>query len=433
MKNYPNQASTFARIRGTLAVVRTLNQDGNDATDDTVLGYACARQGVYTFRGLDFTTATAAQLDARMAAEQAKPPAFQGVRTFARELRRTLRDMGWLDALAHVTKDGEAVLASVPDSVEEQALLVEGLLRIETAYKDGGSFHHPVPVMLKLLARAPSLHRRGLELALEPDDDSDGEFKRVQALYELAPARRLQQLGISNSQRANAVKIFPSLAVTAGLVVEDEDGYFSLSQDGWRVIGQAPKAAGQAIKQRRGRRTTVGRLVNTKTIAKRHNTKPPRTLTAEEQARAAAKLRERTANHQALIKRFAALIGDDAGPLFEDEYSYDMLWLPEQQALAAHLVEGKTVDNDTDAYARVRHAVGQLSYYDYFYVAPTVRGRKIQRIALFDTSIPGPLAEYLQHEAIAAIVYPAAGSPAVGVNPLGRQVLAALPKMQGGS
>ncbi len=90
LKNYPNQASTFSRIRDTLAVIQGLNNSGNDATSDEVLGYAAARGGVYTFRGLDATQATQKELDARIAEEKAKPPSSQGVLTFARELRRTL-------------------------------------------------------------------------------------------------------------------------------------------------------------------------------------------------------------------------------------------------------------------------------------------------------------------------------------------------------
>ena len=43
MKNYPNQASTFARIRDTLEVVRDLKDAGQDAKSDDVLGYAYAK------------------------------------------------------------------------------------------------------------------------------------------------------------------------------------------------------------------------------------------------------------------------------------------------------------------------------------------------------------------------------------------------------
>lgn len=431
MKNYPNQASTFDRIRETLEVIAELRDDGKDVTRDEVLGYACAQRGVYTFRGLDRATATQRQLDARIVAEKAKPRSSQGVLTYARELRRTLRDLGWLDHNGDITAEGEALLKTARNSIDEQAILVEGLLNIQ-AYDSGQvHYHHPVVTMLKLLAIKPSLHREGLELALEPQDDSDAEFQRVRPLYALSRDKRMKQLGISDHQRANAVKIFPTLAAHAGLIVEDDDGYYSLSQDGWKVIGQVsntaplpPSQAKKAIRKRRGRRTTVGKLVTTKTVAARRSMRPPKTLSPDEQMRAAEKLRERTREHQALVKRVAEHIGDGNGELFEDDFSYDLLWVPDSGPLM--LFEMKTIVGSTDAYARVRHAVGQLSYYEYFYVGPTWEGREVESVAAFDLPIPTALAEYLEHEGIGAVLYGVGASP-VALNPLGQKALDRLP------
>ncbi len=427
MKNYPNQASSFARIRDTLYVVRQLNLSGEDATSDEVLGYACAQEGAYTFRRLDGTQATQRELDARIAEERKKPPSSQGVRTFARELRRTLRDMGWIDHDAMVTAEGKALLNSQPGSVEEQSLLVEGLLKIEVTEKGGISPHHPIPVLLKLLAHRPTLHRDGLELALEPRNDSDAEFIRVRQLYDLPREQRISQLGITQFQRANAVKILPSLAVAAGLVVEDADGFFSLSQEGWQIIGQptTPTTARKRI-ARRGKRTTVGKLVTSKTIAKRRSRQAPRTLTPEEQERAAERLQERTNDHQALVSRMAEVIGDGSGRFFEDEFAYDMLWVPFDFTKPAILFEMKTITSDVDAHARVRHAVGQLSYYEYFHAAPRLPDRDIVRCAVFDDEVPTELREYMTHEQVGAIALPSDGAP-VALNPWGQKVLGLLP------
>lgn len=427
VKNYPNQASSFARIRDTLYVIGQLNYGSEDATSDEVLGYACAQEGVYTFRGLDGTQATQRELDERIAEERKKPPSSQGVRTFARELRRTLRDMGWIDHGAMVTAEGQALLDSQPGGVEEQALLVEGLLKIEVTEKDGINPHHPIPVLLKLLAHRPTLHRDGLELALEPRDDSDAELNRVRHLYDLPREQRMNQLGITPFQRANAVKIFPSLAVAAGLVVEDEDGFFSLSQEGWQIVGQptTPTKARQRIARRR-KRTTVGKLVTSQTIAKRRSGEAPRTLTPEEQERAAERLRERTFDHQALVSHMASFIGDDDGELFEDEFAYDMLWVPFDLAKPAILFEMKTITSDVDAHARVRHAVGQLSYYEYFHAAPRLPDREIVRCAVFDHALPTELYDYLTHEKVGAIHLPIGGAP-VAPNPQGQKVLELLP------
>lgn len=414
MKNYPNQASSFERVRSALQTIEQLNTQGLNSTDDGVLGYAAARSGAYTFRGLPESAPTS-MLDARIVLEQQKANGSQGARTFARELRRTLRDMGWLDPNTQITSEGTALLISNPRTINEQALLVEGLMRIEASNTDGTDPNHPILALLRLLAHDPSLHRVGLELALEPTNDGPAELARIIGLYDLTPAQRIQALNITDTQRANAVKIFPSLAVYAGLVLE-EDGLYSLSQDGWRVLGlPAPAQAGNAIRQHRGRRTTAGRLVNGATVGRRRNNRPPRTLSPEEQARAAARLAERTDSHQALVRRVYNLIGDGRGTVFEDEFSYDLVWIPDEPGAPVILFEMKSVTDETDAYARIRHAVGQLIYYEYFNVAPTVGGRHIRKIAAFDSRIPAPLVEYLTELKIGALVYEA-GADADGLN-----------------
>ena len=45
-----------SRIRGTLGVIAGLNDQGKDASNSDVLGYACAMAGVYTSRYLDAQT-----------------------------------------------------------------------------------------------------------------------------------------------------------------------------------------------------------------------------------------------------------------------------------------------------------------------------------------------------------------------------------------
>ena len=431
MKNYPNQASSFKRVRGTLQTIHDLNIAGRDSTNDAVLGYEAAARGFYTFRGLDQATATQAQFNARVAEERRKPKGSQGAQTFARELRRTLEDMGWIDDAARLTSRGVDLLMSTPQSVEEQALVVEGLLNIEATNKDGSQPNHPVMTMLRLLSYRPSLHREGLELALEPIDDSEAEIQRVIGLYQLSPAERQEKINATPAQRANAVKIFPALAVYAGLVIE-EDGLYSLSQDGWQVIGQAPAAARQRIARRRGRRMTVGRKVTSGTVATKLRTSPPRTLSPEEQARAAERLDERTASHQNLVKRMADLIGDTHGELFEDEFSYDLLWVPDHGNTPVVLFEMKTITSDTDAYARVRDAAGQLRYYEFFQVKQMVSDRSVLRVAVFDDDIPSALIEFLDAETVAVIVSKPTAQ-ATGANGLGRTILRSLPPKQVGA
>ena len=109
-----------------------------------------------------------------------------------------------------------------------------------------------------------------------------------------------------------------------------------------------------------------------------------------------------------------------------------MLWVPHDGKLPAVLFEMKTVTDETDAHARVRHAVGQLSYYDYFHAAPRLGGREIMRCAVFDTKVPTELCEYMTHARVGAVVVPVGGDTE-GLNPRGLKVLGLLPAKSGGS
>lgn len=428
MKRFPNQFSNFSRIRDHLSVIAELNADHSlDPNSDFDLGYALVRLRKITFRGFP-DGATDQQLEARIAEEQLKTPSNQSPQTIARDSRRALRELGWLDDHAELTYRGRALLATEPNSYEEQALLVEGLLTL-TASDTAGNIHHPVRTLLHLLEIHASFQREGLELALAPLDDSREAFDRIAPLYDLDRNERMSRLGLTPALRANAVKILPSLAVTAGLVIEEE-GLYSLSQDGWAILGHPPQNAARVIRRRRGRRTTSGRKVSGDTVAARNHSRPPRTLSAEEQLRAANRLSDRTKSHQELVKRIYSIIGDDRGDVFEDEFSYDLLWVPKLPGHGAVLFEMKSVTSDTDAYARVRHAVGQLSYYEFFNVKPSVGPRKVRRVAAFDAPIPEPLVEYLTHEGV-AVLQSVGVEPVIALNPLGEEVLDLLRRTRG--
>jgi hypothetical protein len=417
-------------VRGTLETFKLLNDQGADVASDTVVGYESARRRFYTFSGLT-RAASAADIEARIVIERQKPRSSQGAETFGRELRRTLKDMGWLDNNAQLTPKGVELLLSQPVSVEEQALLVEALLQIQATNRDGSQPNHPVMTMLRLLARGSSLHRQGLELMLEPTDDGDAEFARIASLYDMTPSQRVVAHPISDAQRANAVKIFPTLAVYAGLIVEWA-GLFSLSQDGWTILGQTPVQAAQSIRRHRGRRTTVGRVVKASEAGRVRPQVVPRTLSAEEQARAAARRDERTADHQTIVRRVSQLIGDGRGLLLEDNYSYDLLWIPSNDDADVVLFEMKTVITVTDAYIQARRAHAQLSFYDYFHVRPTVDTRGVKRVVAFDADIPDVLTDYLTHENVAVMVS-TVGGEFRGLNDAGVALVSQLLTPQAGA
>lgn len=427
MKNYPNQASNFDRLRGTLAVIDQLNDTADSPADDGILGTEAARQGFYEFvefRGIPFGDVSKADLEYRLAQEKAKPRGNQGTRTFARELRRTLRDMGWLDSETCLTDSGRALLDTAPASLEERALIAEGLLKIAVTDRAGRT-SHPVRVLLELLAVSPSQHRKGLELALEAVDDSQAELDRVKALYVLSSEERQNALGISDYQRSNAVKIFPTLAKTAGLVVEDGHGVFSLSPDGWSLLGTPAGEVPEAIRTHSKKAITQGKKVTTATVATQVPTNAPKFLSPEEQQKAAQRLLERTAKHQQLVRDFSHVIGDNAGSLWEDPFSYDLLWLPsEVDGSTCFLFEMKTISGDADFQAR--QAFGQLAYYSHFRVSVKWPTHTVIRCAVFDADIGAQLAAFLQKEKVGAVA--SIDKKFVALNDLGAQILEALPE-----
>ena len=423
MKNYPNQASSFKKVRGTLATVQEMMTRGDDPADDFQLGYSAARNRIYTFRGLSASDVSTHLIEQRIAEEMEKPKASQGALTFARELRRTLRDMGWIDQDSLLSRRGSELLETSPGSLREQSLLIEGLLNITAAYKGDTTVHHPVRTMLHLLAHRPSRNRAGLELALEPLDDSASELQRVIDLYDKSADDRARILDISSHQRANAVKIFPALAVHAGLVTMDNSNVYSLTLDGWQAIHKKATDAGRAITRTRGRRASPGRLVTPSTIAKvRESGESRRLLTPEEQQMAAERLAERTGAHQELVSRMARTLPAEKGRIFEDEFSYDMLWIPDNEIHPIILFEMKSVTGEADAYARGRDALAQLKYYAYFNVSPVSEGRRIRLCFVSNDRIPEELARFLAREGVGAVVS-CESEPPFSLNQPGEDIL----------
>lgn len=401
MKNFPNQASDFLRLRATLRTLSDLVELGSDVFDDAVFGYELARRGHYTFRSFengahDITGA----LTDRITQEMTKHPSKQGARTNAREMRRTLSALGWLTETGRVTQEGQALLASAPGSWDERSLLAAGLLDLQIT--DAAGTSHPVRIMLELLSVAPSLHRDGLELALEARNDSTAELSRVQSLYRLPATIRHGELRATKVQINNAVKIFPTLAKTAGLVVENQAGRLILSPDGAAVIGQAPAEARRRVRAPRvARAIRTRRAVDASTVAPRVGVPHPAIpLTPEQQARADQLLRERTDRHQDLVRATARMISAP-GQMYEDPYSFDLLFVAEDRSLPLALFEMKSIEGD--APVQVRLAVGQLSYYHYFEVSPEWPERAVVEIAVFDDGIGRDLAGYLASEGIAAV------------------------------
>lgn len=435
MKSFPHQTAQFPRVRNTLATIESMNAQGLDVMDDGILGYELARRRHYTFRGIDYAIATHQQIETRVAQEQLKPNDDQGARTNARELRRTLQGLGWVDNTGTVTPVGQQVLASAAQSQTERVLLATGLLNI-TAIDKAGNVSHPVLMMLHLLHTAPSHRRLGLELALESENDSQAEINRVVQIYttNTTDAQIRAATGVSESQQRNNRKVLPAFSKYADLVVEDAQHYFRLTPSGLRALGlpvsgqaaapaPAPTPSGAGATQGRRTLTTGQQRTAGQVGAHSTNRTVPGALTPDQQAEAQNRLNERTTAHQDLVQLFAAQIGDASGTLWEDRSSFDLVWGP-TGAPEHHIFEMKTVQADADP--QVIRAVGQLAYYRYFNVAKKFPGAPTTRTLVVDDDLHEDLRDFLEAEGIGAIWMHADGT-VEALNPLGQALVALLP------
>ncbi len=367
--------------------------------DDGVLGYRLARRGFYTFRHFD------GNLEGRIAQEQAKPIGDQGARTAAREIRRTLRYLGLIDALLALTEVGNQLLAANQGSPEELSVWQATIAGLELL-DSNGDLSHPICILLRLVGHFGQLQREDLALALEALDDSQNEFQRIVNLVPARDAIDRGDLQVSEFQLANSIKILPALAEQAGFITRlDQAHPYALTQAGQlaldacliegpiggAVVAPQPQGAGpapgpgpQPVRQLPQDPTTPAALGPQAGAG---------ALTAEQQ-QAAMRLRfERTARHQRVVKNLADQLRDGLN-LYEGTTSFDVVALreavPEDPLL---LVEVKTLG--TDAITQTRLAVGQLLYYENTVVSPRWPGREVLKAAVFDGPIPQELREFL--------------------------------------
>lgn len=431
MKNFPHQYQDLRKLRATLATVRDLAGNGADPSDDAVLGYELARRHVYTFRGVKYGTDVAtvsASIETRLVEERAKSASSQGTRTAAREGRRTLRYLGWLDAETGVTPAGEALLATAEGSDEELILMQQAISNIEVVDRDG-NLSHPVQILLRLVDEVDLYTREGMELALEAKDDSTDEFRRISQLAEMRDAEReaeLKSLGWTDSQLANARKILPPFAVQAGLMTNDTSGRFILTDAGRRVVARSGVRS-PAVRPAR-RRSTRGRRRGTSIRTRRPGDvgksrrlteAARRALTPEEQAAAAELLYQRTERHQDLVRAIAVRCG--RGEFYEDAAAYDLV-IDLEPSEPLVLIEVKTISGD--AAAQLRAAVGQLLFYKHFVVSESFPGRIVRKAVVVDEPVADDLAGFLQTLGIGLIVR--TNETFSPLNDLGRDIAMAL-------
>lgn len=385
LRNFPHQVNRLSKIRGALQVGSDLASRGEAVDDDGTFGYAVARAGIYTFRGL--ASPTSAQLEAAIRREQMKSQSNQGPRTFARDLRRTMVLLGLLEHTGpgwQITSLGRQLL-SLPDPPDPTAasLWTDAVLQLEL---DDGRSIQPARNMLRMVEQRPGIEKRWLAFALDMNDDSDAELDRVLALEHLGFNGAVASRGATAYRAANAVKILPSLLEQLGLLSIDITvcNLTPLGAAALAGIAGAPTpavaspSAGTAVRRRKaGYGVSDAEGVHDVAVSL------GRPRTTEEQLHSAALLEERTSQHQELVRRVVARMKNVSEVRCSDD-AFDILG---ESSLRAEvlLIEAKTLRGDALVQARI--ALGQLLYYEYFDVRPTT-GDPIIKIVAFDSE-PG--------------------------------------------
>ena len=367
LKNFPHQHNRFSKLRATLEAIRDLQGAGSDPGEDGVLGDELARRQIHCFRGVDYSDdgSVEQRVENQLVEEHEKPVSSQGTRTAARENRKTLRHLGWIQHNGiDLTEAGEALFESSPGSGEESAIIRPAVAQIAVTDADGRT-SHPVRILLRLVDSVEFDSRDGMELALEARDDSEGEFQRVRDLAQLSSHVRRQKLldlGTSVNKIENARKILPRFAENAGLMLQSDDEPFVLTEVGRHTIGRGPALRTPrpetGTQGRRSRRR--GTVTTTGDSDEVGRSRPDdaarrRALTGDEQQAAAELLYERTERHQSLVRATARYCWQ--GTFSEDRASYDLLVESDAED-PVDLIEAKTIDGDV--HSQIRTAVGQL-------------------------------------------------------------------------
>lgn len=412
VKNFPHQHNQLKKLRASLEAIRGLLQDGGDPSDDGELGNRLAELRIHKFRDITYGEDNEElddQIAKRLAREESKPKGSQSARTAARENRKTLRHLGWLeDSTSQPTQAGLALLETSLGSDAELKLVQPGVAQISVT-DELGETSHPIRVLLRLAHEVGFASRAGMELALEVVDDSEAEFERVRDIAQMGSTARQEhfiELGVTRHRIDNARKVLPKFAEDAGFLTRTADGRFLLTDAGHDAIAQLssaspskPASTSPAPPVRKPR--DIPSTTDANNIAPKRGGLPssPRTLTEDEQWARAQLLYERTDRHQELVR--LTVRACRPGKYSEDTASYDLLVEPDEQD-EVYLVEAKSIKDDE--VSQIRNAVAQLLYYEYFYVAPNHPGKAIRKTVVVDNPIADELVGFLQTLGIGAIL-----------------------------
>lgn len=374
------------KLRGALEVAARLASTGRNIGNDGELGYALTRAGIYKFRGLP--NPTEEELEIAIAREQRKPLSDQGPRTSARDLRRTLVLLGFLeysvDSDCNISTTGHHLL-TLPNRPHPDAtsVWVDAVLNINLVDASDGSVDiHPALNMLRMIFELPEIEKPWLAFALEMNNDSVEELNRVLSLHDIGFITALRAVGASEYMAANAVKILPSLLEQLDLINIDGTRC-ALTANGARLVSTPPAPITPLVPTTPARPTHAGRVVATPDEIPEHGVGSGRTRTTEEQLHTAALLDERTNQHQELVRSVINLLirSGQAEEIRVSDDAFDIVAvIPRRREII--LIEAKTLRRDAMVQSRI--ALGQILFYEHFDILPLAEGRTIRRIVAFN-------------------------------------------------
>ena len=412
MKGFPNQIADISKLTAAYALF-TERIDAGEPIDDDSFGEVLLRNEIIKFRGQE-------SIDDYLKRMREKSPSNQSHRSAARGLKEFFR----LAQLIQVHEDvivttgvGTPLLEAYYQGDDGQSrdawrLIARGI----QAYGPNGEVSHPYQVLLRLMAARPGMGRSRAPLALEALDDSDQEIERIVALCDIEDEAALrQQLGVSKANWENAKKILPSIAGQLGDAIQSSDGLHTAGSGPTTATGHSNQpTAGSSVNARRVTVETIAASKGPSDSDEGLDLDSAENVEAHSLAEAIAKRADRSSRHNALVQDFASII---PAPLDLWEGDIDCLAEIENVVL---LAEMKTLDGSApDEVRQVRHAVGQIQYYEQFSIPTEVRdsleaGKELIKVAVFEAKPSDAHIEWMQKLGIEPIWQ--SGSGFVGTN-----------------
>lgn len=388
MKGFPNQVNDLQKLSAGINTIAELLDNGENPGDDGVLGQALVHAGV---AGTGHVPRPAAEY---IQDQLRKKHSDQSFRTTARGLRELYSLLGFIEqgdgyvVNTDLGREG-AAFAGQPLNAQQTDFWRRVITDIEHFGGDAES-SHPYQMLLRLVGQRPGISKAKTALALEARNDSALELDRIVQLSDLELVEIRQQLGVSDSNWKNALKVLPTFAEQLGDVIKQDGTYFLAAAPG--AAAEAPPVAPVAIpteaeppvvpRAPRGSRRvtpdTIGRAGTAETF---DDVIIPPAADPEAAAAAIQLRRTRLRRHNLIVQELAGLL-QQLG-LHEDPF--DILGISDELAL---LIEVKTLDGSVaDERDRVRMALAQLLYYEAFVTEPLVGNASIKKIACFESEI----------------------------------------------